>query len=119
MMVTLSMRFAIITAFAFATLNAIVKAHSHHFTGEALQAYRRNYALRHRSLSLRCGAKLQARRLRRSIALMEHRDVGHTLPDSAGQLLYEHYMKRANTSNSSSSNNASACLLTPEVTQGK
>lgn len=99
------------------SVSAIVTAHSHDYKGHELVQYRRSYARRHQDLMSRCGASLERRRLRRALnmARIGKRD-NFGLPSN---MLYNHYYKRADSNDTTSSDNSSACLLTPEVTQGK
>lgn len=95
-------------ALALSCLAAPAAAHSFDPKGEEIGLYRRSYAHRHRSLNERCGESIRRRRLRRSL---EKRD---DLSPRVRRQLYESFAnKRADDST-----NSSACLLTPETTQG-
>lgn len=97
-----------------ASLSIMTVAHSHDFQGQELELYRRSYAMKHRDLASRCGAKLQSRRMRRAlnIARQSGSNYRRGASEPADAAAFNHMWAR------SSSSNSSACLLTPEVTQG-
>lgn len=92
-----------------------VVGHSHNFEGLELVNYRRSYASKHRDLSSRCGEALNRRRMRRALSMSRRSTSSRarSVAEPVDAAIYEHLVNRA------SSDNSSACLLTPEVTQGK
>lgn len=90
------------------SLAAPAAAHSFDPRGDAIEPYRRSYAHRHRSLNARCGESIRRRRIRRS--LNKRDDLSPRVRDQ----LLESFMNKRDDDSS----NSSACLLTPETTQG-
>lgn len=105
------MKLALSTLLPFALTAITALAHSHDLEGEELVAYRRNYLHAQDTLNKRCSASMRRRR-----ALSSFKRSVQAHPPAVQRSMYEAFER--DTDSSDTSNNSSACILAPEVTQG-